>query len=69
MKFRSILLTTVAILGLSGIGFETDNVNAASLDSNQAKVPALSEHELNSIKANQLKMGSDEETADQLIEK
>ncbi|MGE7839536.1 hypothetical protein ACQKNX_01975 [Lysinibacillus sp. NPDC093712] len=69
MKFRSILLISVVILGLSGIGFVTDNAKAASLDSNQTREPALSEHELKTIKANQLKMGSDEKTADQLIEK
>lgn len=69
MKFRSILLTSVVILGLSGIGFGTNYVKAASLDSNQTKEPALSERELKTIKANQLKMGSDEVTADQLIEK
>ncbi len=39
------------------------------LDANQTKEPALSEHELMTIKANQLKMGSDKKTANQLIEK
>ncbi|MFB7159163.1 MULTISPECIES: hypothetical protein [unclassified Lysinibacillus] len=70
MKFRSILLTSLAVLGISGFGFGTIDAKA-STDLNQTKESAtvFSDDGLQSIKENQLKMGSNEETADKLIEK
>jgi len=61
----------VAVLGLSGFGFGTNEAKAASADLDQSKESAIvfSGVDLQSIKENQLKMGSNEETANQLIEK
>lgn len=69
MKFSSIVLTTVAFLGISSFTLGIDAKASTDLVSEQsAESVTFSAESLQLIRENQLEMGSSEETVDQLIE-